>query len=62
MRYIPQNNMFGIIESLSQIIERGEPLSSQEIDYLIRCEEMLGIAFNQIEYIRTRIQSQEINR
>jgi len=62
MRYIPQNNMFGIIEALAKAIERGDTLSGEEIEYLSQCEQLIGVATNQIEFVRTQLQSQEANR
>ncbi len=62
MRYLPHDNMFGIIEALSKAIERGDTLSGEEIEYIQQSETIIGIAFNQIDFIRTQLQSQEKNR
>jgi hypothetical protein len=51
---------FDIIQALAQAVEDGEELSGEELMYLNMAEEAIGISINQIEFIRTHIQSQEI--
>ncbi len=62
MRYIPHDNMFGIIEALSKAIERGDTLSGEELEYINMSEKVIGVAVNQIDFIRNSLISQEKNR
>jgi hypothetical protein len=51
---------FDIIQALAQAVEDGEELSGEELMYLNMAEEAMGISINQIEFIRTHMQSQKI--
>ncbi len=62
MRYIPHDNMFGIIEALSKAIEKGDALSGEELEYINMTEQVIGVAVNQIDFIRNSLIFQEKNR